>query len=304
MQLNGVINVRKEPGYTSHDVVAVLRGMLKASKVGHTGTLDPEATGVLPVCVGKATKVATMIMGSDKEYVAELLFGAETDTQDATGQVVKKFAYTYDADAVRAAVASFKGCYEQIPPMYSAVKVGGMKLYEMAREGLEVERKPRPVEIKEIEIVAEFSEGEGHGLRLRVVCSKGTYIRTLCEDIGKKLGYGAYMKSLVRTRSGPYKLEESVSLDEIRSMMQAGNSEGFLQDLSSLFADLPVKQVIPEEDIMLCNGNYLTYASEEIGRELGQIFRMQTSDGKLAGLYKVSELLEGETRLRAYKMFV
>ncbi len=300
MELNGVINVYKEKGFTSHDAIAVLRGVLKVKKIGHTGTLDPDATGVLPVCVGKATKVAQMIMGSDKEYVAELAFGSETDTQDASGQVLKTYEYTYDAARVAEVVASFQGEYDQVPPMYSALKVGGMKLYELAREGVEVERQARRIRIDEIELL----EQSAMGAKIRVRCSKGTYIRTLCEDIGKALGYGAHMTALERTQTGPYKLADSYKIDEIRTMMRAGEPEKFLQDLSSLFADLPCKQVIPEEDAMLRNGNYLTYPASEIGSNLGQEFRMLTSDGEFVGLYKVTELLGDMTRMRSYKMFV
>ena len=300
MELNGVINVYKEKGFTSHDAIAVLRGVLKVKKIGHTGTLDPDATGVLPVCVGKATKVAQLIMGSDKEYVAELAFGSETDTQDASGQVLKTFEYTYDPAQVAEAVASFQGDYDQVPPMYSALKVGGMKLYELAREGVEVERQARRIRIEEIELL----EQSAKGAKIRVRCSKGTYIRTLCEDIGKRLGYGAHMTSLERTKTGPYQVENSYRIDEIREMMRAGEPEKFLQDLSSLFEDLPCKQVIPEEDAMLRNGNYLTYPASEIGNTLGQEVRMYTSDGEFVGLYKVTELLGDMTRMRSYKMFV
>lgn len=300
MELSGVINLYKEKGYTSHDAIAVLQGILQVKKIGHTGTLDPDATGVLPVCVGKGTKVAQMIMGSDKEYIAELAFGSETDTQDASGQVLRTFTYTYDADRVAAAVQSFRGEYEQVPPMYSALKVGGMKLYELAREGLEVERKARRVRIEEIELL----EQSAQRAKVRVRCSKGTYIRTLCEDIGRRLGYGAHMTELQRTQTGPYRISESLRLDEIRSLVQQGRVQDFLQDLTALFQDLPVKQVIPEEDLMLRNGNYLTYPAAEVGSQMGQVFRMQTSDGALAGLYKVTELLGDRTRLRAYKMFV
>lgn len=304
MELNGVINVYKEKGFTSHDAIAVLRGVLKVKKIGHTGTLDPDATGVLPVCVGKATKVAQMIMGSDKEYVAELVFGSETDTQDASGQVLKTYEYTYDAARVAEVVASFQGEYDQVPPMYSALKVGGMKLYELAREGVEVERQARRIRIEEIELLEQSAEGNTHSIKIRVCCSKGTYIRTLCEDIGKKLGYGAHMTALERTRTGPYTLENSYKIDEIRTMMRAGEPEKFLQDLSSLFEDLPCKQVIPEEDAMLRNGNYLTYPASEIGNTLGQEVRMYTSDGEFVGLYKVTELLGDMTRMRSHKMFV
>lgn len=300
MELNGVINLYKEKGFTSHDAIAVLRGVLQVKKIGHTGTLDPDATGVLPVCVGKATKVAQMIMGSDKEYVAELAFGSETDTQDASGRVLRTFDYTYDPEQVARVTASFQGDYDQVPPMYSALKVGGMKLYELAREGVEVERQARRVRIEEIRLL----EQSAAGARLRVRCSKGTYIRTLCEDIGRRLGYGAHMTALERTQTGPYRVEDSYRIDEIRSMVQAGQTERFLQDLNSLFEDLPCKQVIPEEDAMLRNGNYLTYPASEIGSTIGQEFRMLTSGGEFVGLYRVTELLGDRTRMRSYKMFV
>lgn len=300
MELNGVINLYKEKGFTSHDAIAVLRGILKVKKIGHTGTLDPDATGVLPVCVGKATKVAQLIMGSDKEYIAELAFGSETDTQDASGKVLKTFDYQYDPRKVEETVQSFAGSYDQVPPMYSALKVGGMKLYELAREGMEVERASRTVQIQEIALLAQSAAGA----KIRVRCSKGTYIRTLCEDIGRRLGYGAHMLSLERVQTGPYRVEDSYRIDEIRTLQQQGRSAEFLQDLNALFMELAVKQVIPEEDILLRNGNYLTYPAAEVGAQMGQVFRMQTSDGKLAGLYRVTELLGEQTRLRAYKMFV
>jgi len=300
MELNGVINLYKEKGFTSHDAIAVLRGILKVKKIGHTGTLDPDATGVLPVCVGKATKVAQLIIGSDKEYIAELAFGSETDTQDASGKVLQTFDYEYDPRKVEEAVQSFAGSYDQVPPMYSALKVGGMKLYELAREGMEVERASRTVQIQEIALLAQSAAGA----KIRVRCSKGTYIRTLCEDIGRQLGYGAHMLSLERVQTGPYRVEDSYRIDEIRTLQQQGRSAEFLQDLNALFMDLAVKQVIPEEDILLRNGNYLTYPAAEVGAQMGQVFRMQTSDGKLAGLYRVTELLGEQTRLRAYKMFV
>ena len=304
MELNGVINLYKEKGFTSHDAIAVVRGILKVKKIGHTGTLDPDATGVLPVCVGKATKAAQLIMGSDKEYVAELAFGSETDTQDASGRVLKEFTYTYDSQRVAEVVRSFQGDYDQVPPMYSALKVGGMKLYELAREGVEVEREARRVKIREIELLEESCENGIHRIQLRVRCSKGTYIRTLCEDIGKRLGYGAHMTKLERTQSGPYHVSESYRIDEIRALANAGQSAVFLQDLSSLFEDLPCKQVIPKEDAMLRNGNYLTYPAAEIGSVMGQEYRMLTSDGEFVGLYRVTELLGDMTRMRAYKMFV
>ena len=176
---NGIINVYKEAGYTSHDVVARLRGICKMKKIGHTGTLDPEAVGVLPVCLGSGTKLCDLLTDWDKEYIAVLYLGVDTDTQDMTGQVIRKcepgMAEALQEESVRAVILEFLGEYDQIPPMYSALKVNGRKLYELAREGKEVERKPRKVLIKEVEI----QEVEMPRVKMRVVCSKGTYIRTL-----------------------------------------------------------------------------------------------------------------------------
>ena len=179
--INGIINVHKEEGFTSHDVVAKLRGICGQKKIGHTGTLDPMATGVLPVCLGSGTKVCDMLTDKDKEYVAELLLGCTTDTQDVTGEVLSQCEVNVSEEAVREAVMSFVGDYQQVPPMYSALKVNGKKLYELAREGKEVERKARPVRILEIEIL----DMPLPVVKMRVACSKGTYIRTLCADIGE-----------------------------------------------------------------------------------------------------------------------
>ncbi|MDE7231820.1 MAG: tRNA pseudouridine(55) synthase TruB, partial [Lachnospiraceae bacterium] len=193
---NGIMNVYKEAGFTSHDVVAKLRGICKQKKIGHTGTLDPDAVGVLPVCFGSGTKLCDMLTDWDKEYIATLRLGLVTDTQDISGRVLLKT----DPEKVQAvteeqaseSVMSFLGEYDQIPPMYSALKVNGKKLYELARAGREVERKPRRVQIRELEIL----EMSLSAIRFRVVCSKGTYIRTLCHDIGQKLGCGGVMKAL------------------------------------------------------------------------------------------------------------
>ena len=210
--IHGVLNVYKEKGYTSHDVVAKLRGITKQKKIGHTGTLDPDATGVLPVCFGRATKLCDLLTDKDKTYVAELLLGQETDTQDISGTVLQTADTQYlSEEEVEKAVLSFVGSYDQIPPMYSALKVNGKKLYELAREGKVVERKARRVEIKDIQILSM----ELPIVKMEVSCSKGTYIRTLCHDIGEKLGCHGCMKSLVRTRVSNFRIEESISLEEI-----------------------------------------------------------------------------------------
>ena len=195
--IHGILNVYKEKGYTSHDVVAKLRGITGQKKIGHTGTLDPDAVGVLPVCLGKATRLCDLLTDKDKTYETVLLLGQSTDTQDISGQILEtNETKELNEEMVSAAIRSFVGEYEQIPPMYSALKVGGKKLYELAREGKVVERKSRKVKIHEIEIL----EIQIPRVKMRVSCSKGTYIRTLCHDIGEKLGCGGCMEELTRTR--------------------------------------------------------------------------------------------------------
>ena len=195
--MDGIINVYKEAGFTSHDVVAKLRGICRQKKIGHTGTLDPQATGVLPVCLGSATRACEMLTDRTKEYVAELLLGQITDTQDTTGTVLEEREVAVDEAQVREVIESFVGGYDQIPPMYSALKVNGKKLYELARAGKEVERQARHVDLPSIEIL----EIRLPVVKFRVECSKGTYIRSLCADIGGKLGCGGTMQSLVDRKS-------------------------------------------------------------------------------------------------------
>ena len=202
--VSGIINVYKEKGYTSFDVVAKLRGILKQKKIGHTGTLDPDAEGVLPVCLGKATKVCDLLTDKSKEYEAVLLLGTVTDTQDTSGTVLEQREVAVSEDTVREAIRSFVGDYMQVPPMYSALKVNGRKLCDLAREGKTVERAARPVKIFSIDIL----QVNLPKVRMRVHCSKGTYIRTLCQDIGEKLGCGGCMEKLLRTRVSEFCVED------------------------------------------------------------------------------------------------
>jgi len=238
---NGIINIYKEKGYTSHDVVAKLRGILKQKKIGHTGTLDPDATGVLPVCLGNGTRLCDMLTDRTKEYKVTMLLGVTTDTEDISGTVLTEKEVTADAGAITDAIMSFVGSYDQIPPMYSAIKVNGHKLYELARKGVEVERKPRNVVIDYIKIdtvgTAECA--------FTVGCSKGTYIRSLCRDIGTKLGCGACMKDLVRTRSGICLAEDALTLDEVEQKKNAGTLEKCIKPVDFFFMDYPAA-VIPE----------------------------------------------------------
>ncbi|MCD7806746.1 MAG: tRNA pseudouridine(55) synthase TruB, partial [Lachnospiraceae bacterium] len=251
--MNGIINIYKEAGFTSFDVVAKMRGILKTRKIGHTGTLDPAAVGVLPVCVGNATKAVPFLMDHDKEYVAELLLGVTTDTLDTTGQVLGTKPVNCGENEVRDAVMSFLGESRQIPPMYSAVKVDGKRLYELAREGKEVERKPRTIRIAELEIL----KAELPVVRFRVVCSKGTYIRTLCQDMGEKLGCSGCMRSLERTRVGRFGKDTAITLKELERHRDEGTLDGVLLGADQVFGDFPAMTVREEFTKAADSGNKL-----------------------------------------------
>lgn len=231
--MNGILNVYKEQGYTSHDVVAKLRRILKTKKIGHTGTLDPNAEGVLPVCIGKATKVSELLMDKDKTYLVEFKLGKITDTQDVWGQVLKEQEVFATPEEVFEVCNTFIGPIQQIPPMYSAIKQDGKKLYELARQGIEVERPAREVTIHQID---DFTALDDNTYRMSVRCSKGTYIRTLCQDIGLKLCCGACMTALTRTQSGKFDIATALRLDEIDALMQKGGLEEKLVVVEKAFA--------------------------------------------------------------------
>ena len=250
---DGIINVYKEKGFTSHDVVAKMRGILGQRKIGHTGTLDPEAEGVLPVCAGKGTKLCDMLTDHDKTYRAVLLLGTETDTEDTTGTVLEaKDTSGLTEDEVQDVVLSFIGDYAQVPPMYSALKVDGKKLYELAREGKTVERKARPVKIFDIQI----EKMELPEVTMTVSCSKGTYIRTLCHDIGAKLSVGGCMKELLRTKVGRFELSESLTLDELQKLKEEDRLAEAVLPVEEVFKELPeILSDTEELDKLLKNGN-------------------------------------------------
>lgn len=251
--MDGIINVYKEKGYTSHDVVAKMRGILRMRKIGHTGTLDPQAEGVLPVCLGKGTKLCDMLTDKTKTYRAVLLLGQETDTQDTTGRVLARYPVQVTETQVRQAAESFLGAYMQVPPMYSALKVNGKKLYELARSGREVERAARPVEILELRI----EHIELPRITMQVTCSRGTYIRTLCYDIGRKLGCGGCMESLVRTRVGSFRLEDSLTLAQIEKLRDEGRVAEYVAPVDQVFQGLPALRMHEEGegDKLVRNGN-------------------------------------------------
>lgn len=281
--MNGIIIVNKEPGFTSFDVVAKMRGICGQRKIGHTGTLDPAATGVLPVCLGSGTKLCDMLTDRDKEYVAELLLGVETDTEDTTGQILATAEVNVTGEEVRKVCQSFVGEYEQIPPMYSALKINGKKLYELAREGKVVERKARQVCIRELEILSV----ELPVIKMRVVCSKGTYIRTLCSDIGKILGCGGAMKSLQRTRVGAFNLENALTLSELQERKDTGTLAEVLLPVDSVFEHLPALHVAAENLKLLENGNPLSpdHTVEKCICEPEEWVRIYRPDESFAGIY-------------------
>lgn len=242
--LNGILLMNKPQGFTSHDVVAKLRGILHTRRIGHGGTLDPMATGVLPVFVGGATKAADFAAAQDKEYIAGFTLGYATDTQDTTGETTEVSGKYASLAAVRARLAHFQGAQQQLPPMYSAVKVNGRKLYDLARKGKEVERAPRDIFIREIELL-DFDEDAQKG-RFRVVASKGTYVRTIVHDFGETLGTLAVMHSLVRTRSGTYPLAETVGFAGVERAMQDGGISALLRPTDSLFLEHPAVRLTEE----------------------------------------------------------
>lgn len=298
--VNGIINIYKEAGFTSHDVVAKLRGIVKQKKIGHTGTLDPDATGVLPVCLGNATKLCDMLTDKSKEYEACMLLGVTTDTQDMSGKVLENKQVSCTQEEAREAVLSFIGEYDQIPPMYSAIKVNGKKLYELARNGIEIERKPRRVEISHIEIL-ECSLPEIH---FRVSCSKGTYIRALCADIGDKLGCGAAMKSLIRTRVGTFVIEEAWKLSEVEKMVAEGKLLEHVIAPDRVFMEYPKVKVKSVFEKALANGNILglnqvTFEKENTLQE-GELIRVYNSGDIFTGVYTY---MAEEKCLKPYKMF-
>ena len=280
---SGIINVYKEKGFTSFDVVAKLRGILKTKKIGHTGTLDPDAEGVLPVCIGRATKVCDILTDKDKVYEAVMLLGVETDTQDTTGEILKKLPVEESESVVKEAILSFVGEYAQIPPMYSALKVNGKKLYELAREGKTVERKARNVQIYSIEIL----EMDLPRVRMSVHCSKGTYIRTLCHDIGQKLGCGGCMEKLLRTKAGIFELADTLKLAEINALAKEGLVEEKIISVDELFEDHSKVWTKQEYDVVVHNGNRVKMKMfQEKLPENTERLRVYDSKGEFIGIYE------------------
>ena len=264
------------------DVCAKLRGMFHEKRVGHAGTLDPMATGVLPVFIGRATRAVQYAAESDKEYIAGLKLGVVTNTQDTTGEILEERPVDVTRDQLLAVLEAFHGWIRQVPPMYSAIKVNGKKLYELARKGREVEREPRTIHINALGILSE-TPPEGADCLLRVVCSKGTYVRTLCHDIGQALGCGGCMASLRRTRAAGFTLEDSVTLEAVQQAVDRGEGEGLLLPVDSYFAGLPVlvlKNAGAEKKIRngaalairdMPDGEYRVYGMDKTFLALGRV---------------------------------
>lgn len=287
--VNGIINVHKEKGFTSHDVVAKLRGIVGQRKIGHTGTLDPDATGVLPVCLGKGTKLCDLLTDKDKTYRTVLMLGQETDTQDTSGEVLNQGQWEHlTVEEVKEVILSFLGESEQVPPMYSALKVNGKKLYELAREGKVVERKARPITVHELNIL-EVNLPEIH---MEITCSKGTYIRTICHDIGLKLGSYGCMKELIRTRVSRFQLEDSYTLGQLQELKDKGELLSVVEAVDSVFQEVEAFTLLPHMEFLALNGNPLNVEAVEVAEnwENKQLIRVYMENGIFVGIYLYNEL--------------
>ncbi|MEI3163582.1 MAG: tRNA pseudouridine(55) synthase TruB [Lachnospirales bacterium] len=279
----GVINIYKEKGFTSHDVVNIVRKTLGRVKTGHTGTLDPDAEGVLPICVGKATKLADYIAADIKEYKAEITLGITTTTEDISGNVIEKRAVESSEEEVKSAINSFVGEYNQTPPMYSAIKVNGKKLYELAREGKEIERKTRLINIYKIRDIKALGNNK---YEFYVLCSKGTYIRTLCKDIGEKLGCGGCMSDLTRTRSGNFYIEDSIKINDFKDMVSQNKLNEILLPVEKVLSNYKTVNIDSKAEKFVLNGNKISvsYIDEKDIKETKVVAKF---NNRVVGVYEV-----------------
>ena len=302
--VNGIVNVYKEKGFTSFDVVAKMRGIFHQKKIGHTGTLDPDAEGVLPVCLGKATRVCDLLTDKDKVYEAVLLLGQATDTQDITGAVLHQAEVDKSEAEIREVMEQFVGEQEQVPPMYSALKVNGQKLCDLARKGIEVERKSRKITVFSIDIL-KMNLPE---VTIRVHCSKGTYIRTLCNDIGEALGCYGCMKSLLRTRVDRFTLEHALKLSEIEQLVLREQMD-FVESVDSVFLKYPKGIAKEISQKLLYNGNRIPKQMIDLVEEQGAdgcegneevYIRMYDWNNRFVGIYRRTE----QKDLKPVKLFL
>ena len=283
--MDGVLIVNKPAGWTSHDVVAKARGILRTKKIGHSGTLDPPATGVLLLCVGRATRISDYLAAGEKEYLAKAVFGEATDTQDAEGKVVSEAdASGLTKETLESALSEFRGKIKQIPPMVSAVHHEGRRLYELARKNMVVEREPRDVEVHELELL-DFQPGERAKATLRAVTSKGTYVRTICHDLGERLGIGAHLAELIRLRVGRFRVEDAIALEELAALAQAGRVGEKMLSIGEALSHLPSCSVSEEDARVVLHGGR---AAVPEGVELngGEEVLVLSPNGELLALAK------------------
>ncbi len=298
--MNGVIVIDKPAGFTSFDVIAVVRKLTNQRKTGHAGTLDPNATGVLPVLLGSATRAQDLIVNHDKEYAARFRLGLVTDTLDIWGQIKSESDKRASFEEIKALLPRFTGEITQIPPMFSAIKQNGKRLYDLAREGKEVEREPRSVTVYELELT-DFDEEKQEG-GLKIVCSKGTYVRTIIDDLGQALGTGAVMTALRRTSACGYTLSDSISLDGLKSLCESGQIGERLQPVESLFESYPALNVSEKQAVRFKNGGALDISRTSLrNKEIPDrtVFRVRDNEGAFLGLGVTSGAL-----LKIYKLFI
>lgn len=297
--MDGIIVINKPADFTSFDVVAVMRGVAKTRKAGHTGTLDPMATGVLPLLFGNATKAQSLLPDSSKEYIADFKLGITTDTLDITGKVLSEKEVNVQYQDVEKLLPKFRGEIFQLPPMYSAVQKDGKRLYELARQGIVVEREKRKVCISKLELV-EYDSKSGYG-KLLVACSKGTYIRTLIDDIGELLGCGATMTALCRTSACGYTLDDAITIEQAKQLSEEGNLKSVVKSVEGVFNGYRKVIVSTLQAKRFCNGGQLEISRLKI-KDLsdGEILRVKNSDGLFIGLGKVDF---EKNWLAIYKLF-
>lgn len=291
--LNGIICVNKPEGFTSFDVIAKLRGILKMKKLGHSGTLDPMATGVLPVFAGSAAKAISILPDTDKSYLAGFKLGTVTDTEDITGKILEEYPVSVCMEEIKKASEFFRGNISQIPPMYSAVSVGGKRLYDLARKGIEIERPSRKITVSEFNI-CDFDEATGEG-HIDITCSKGTYVRTLINDMGRKLGCGAVMTSLVRTKANGFSLEDCFTLEEIEKLRDENRLDTALKNTESLFMSLPSLTLNSKKTQMYKNGVKLRLNELE-GFDGNERYRIYSAENAFLGI-AIADTVNGVLRI-------
>jgi len=305
--MDGIINVFKPAGMTSMNVISKVRRIIGEKKVGHTGTLDPDVTGVLPIFAGKATRAIHYVQNVGKTYEAELVLGAATTTQDASGEVLSSMGCTADDEEITSCIMSFVRSYNQIPPMYSAKKVQGKKLCDLARKGIEVERKEHPVEIYSIKIhsIARETTDSMVKVKLSVDCSRGTYIRTLCADIGEKLACGGYMSWLQRSRSGTFYISDAVSLEELENAMASGMTEKVVAKTESAFKDCPTIEFSGIDRVDLLNGKTLSLSRDRFPGLTEGLTVLYDKDKIFVGLCIVAQSMDdGGFKVKMERQFL